>query len=337
MKNLTKFAVMAVVVLTCAAMLQPANAICGSARLFKSGNTYIYTPGCQGSYYGTGCDGGSGDTSMTSAARGRFWAVGTGDPAVGPGNDNGSFEFLGGWAVNDDTYPMGFNSSWAKAGVDNCVDAAPNKCMAILLTDNVDTGNQVTGAFALLTNQPDSLGNYDFDQGGHVTLQTVPGLRINGSARTGGGTGVDIQLSSMSLAEVEGGLHLDSNCTGGGSAAGDVLQGFQIFAREATRNDPPQPPSNDASEWTKVGGVNPFDGPDVTVSVPCNGDNDVWVAAGIVFDSGFTNDVVAGHPTTDLGETLRVECGANLAEPDGLRIERKPRSRELPRSRTRGR
>lgn len=340
MKNFTKIAVLAVLVMGTAAMLQPVEAACSSARLFSSG--YLYTPGCSGDYYNAGgprC-GGADDKSpsMSQAATGVFWAVGSGNPAVGPGNDNGAFPFDGqnpasagaGWAKISVAYGYGYptyvSSTWAADGrIDNCVDAAPNKCMAILAMDDVVGDTITTGAFALMTADPDGLGNYEFPG---AVLTTVPALRITGSVRTGGGTGVDVSVDGISLADIESGLQL------GCSSTGELVQGYQVFARETGRGD--APPSNDTGDWTPVGGVNGL-GQGTTVSVACTGENDVWIAAAIVFDSGYANQVVVGNPQTDLGEALRVECGANLAEPDGLRIERKPRSRELPRSRTRGR
>ena len=134
----------------------------------------------------------------------------------------------------------------------------------------------------------------------------------------------------ISLTDISAGLYLDANCIqpGGGGTTG-LIAGYQIFSQLINRGDP-APSSNNAAEWTPVGAPIPLGAPG-TATVACaqDADRDLYVTTGVVFDSGFSNSWVSGNST-------RIECGANLAEPEDV-IERKPRNREKPRSRSRGR
>lgn len=318
MKKIMKITALAVLVLGVTAVLQPANAICSSARLISSGYSYVVTPGCEG------VDCGSGPSSVTDDVTGAFWSFGEGDETVGAGIDSGSFT---GFLYVYPGYSALITSTWAAdPGIDGCIDAAntainPNKCMAVLVMDNSPATGE--GAFALITAAPDSLTNFNFDQGQNITLTTLNKLNINASVRTGGGTGVDVTVGGVSLTDIESGLWLDPACPANGGIAG-----YQVFAQEVPRDDP-APMSNNRNDWTAVGDVVPLGSP-TTASLACSGDTDQYVTAGIVFDSNYRNVWLSGNST-------KINCGANLADPEDIEIERKPRSRELPRSRSRER
>lgn len=321
MNRITRIAALAVLVMGVAATLQPANAICGSPRNFKS-DSYIVTPGCEA----IDCTAGS----MTSEAQGVFWGIGDGDPTVGVGIDNGTFTFFGGnsWGIPYPGYPVLINSHWQRAGIDGCIDFAPGvRCMAILLSDTAqNTGSaSPAGAFALMTDRPDDATvSFDFSEPGNadITLLTLPTLRITDSARTGGGTGVDLTVNGISAADIAGGLYLDPECP---DLNANLILGYQVYTRSTPRGAG-APTDNDATNWTPAGPVVPLGSPS-TFSLACDGETDKYITGGVVFDSAFANTWVSG-------QSLKVECGVNLADPENVNPT-KPRSRELPRSRQR--
>lgn len=344
MKKFAYLVLGSVAFMTLAAALQPAEAVCVSARRITSGASYVITPGYESL-------GGFNNSSVSPDFVGHFWAIGAGDiPLIGGGIDNGNFGALGGWVQVYANYPALINSTWAaNVEIDGCVDFAElPRCMAILLMDN--SGDTGTGAFALLTDEPDELLNFDFEQPGlaPINLTTVPALSITGSVRTSTcsitttqpcssgadcpagetcveGTGVDVSVDGLNLATIADGLYLDPNCPQPDGAA-PVIEGYQVYSREVPRGSPP-PTDTDTDNWTPVGPVTPLGEPS-TVSLGCTGDTDQYLTTGIVFDSATASTYVSGT-------TTRFECGANLAEPE--EIQRKPRNRELPRSRSRGR
>jgi len=342
MTRFGRIAIGATLLVAATAALQPAMAACVSPRIITTGESYIYTPG-----YESG--GGFMDSTVSPDFVGAFWGVGSGDlGATGTGIDNGSFPAFGGWMGIYPGYPAIINSTWAAStSIDGCIDfAAAPRCMAILLMDN--DANSGTGAFALLTDLPDNLINYDFEQlgKGPINLVAIPSLSITASVRTGScsittaqacsvvadcpsgetcvdGTGVDISVDGIQLSAISAGLYLDPDCPQP-TGAGGMIQGYQIYAREVPRGAPPPTDTNEEN-WTPVGPVTPLGEPGAA-SLSCTGDTDQYLTAGLVFDSASLTRYLSGS-------TTRFECGANLADPADV-IQRKPRNREAPRSRT---
>ena len=311
-----------------AAITFPVHAHCG-ARLFSSGVSYVVTPGCEQG----GC--GSSNTSVTDDVTGAFWVIGEGDPTVLSGLDNGSFPLVDGWGYVFPGYPMSFSSSWiADIGIDSCPDfsAGPHRCMAILIMDNdADTG---AGAFALATQAPDGIGNYDFQRNGNIALVALPELHITNSVRiAGGGNGVVVTVDGLSVDDIAAGLYLDPGCPGGPGDGGvaELIVGYQVFMRQGPPNEVP-PNDTHVDDWIPVGPLTPLGAP-ATVTSSCDGLSNVavYLTAGLVFDSNYRS-VWISRPAT------RVECGTNLADPDDLNdVERKPRNRERRSRGSRGR
>lgn len=330
MKRITRMATVAALVFGCAALLQPAYAICGSfiGFTFDSQNGYIFTPGCEAS------DCGTIGTSMTDNARGTFWAINEGSPALMAGIDNGSFPLLPddqkGWGYPYPGYPMRVNSGWGDdPRIDNCIETAadPNKCMVVLFMDTSPINN--AGAFALATDAADSgSGEYDFLYS-EVTLTTLPKMQITNTVRNNGGESVSVTVDGVSLADLQSGFYLDPACpTPAAKGFPQLIQGYQVYARELPR-DAPMPTDSNVAAWNPVGPLTPLGDPS-TVTLPCSGDTDRYVSAGVVFNSNFSNVWLAENAT-------KVQCGANLADPIVTPERKVPGNRERPDSRSRGR
>jgi len=324
--------------LAAALLLAPAaQAICNSARLFNSGSTYVITPGCEAA------DCGAAHSSVTDAVSGRFWALGDGDPALGAGIDNGSFEALFGWLYTPVTYPALIAGTWAaSSGIDGCIDFAADqrRCMAVQLSDiSPATG---TGAMTVITAQPDNLGNYDLSGSGDYFLAEVPRPVILSTyqADVCAGTldpcAADSDCPEGVLCEWEaaravvfrvdgdlGGLYEAPECVG----PTPIVAGYRLFQQHLPSGTPaPTNPSID--EWEALSDVVPLGEP-VNAILPCgpSSGGSVFVAAALVFDGGFQTSYLSGP-------TSRLECASTLADPDPI-TPHKPRNRERPRDRGR--
>jgi hypothetical protein len=313
-------ALVATVLVLAALAAPPAEAACALARLITGFNvstgerSYIHTPGV--------CPGGGGTCappyyfSVTGAIRGDFWGVGYGDPfAVLSGIDNGSFDVGtfgtyidpdNGWITSSDFYyPAEINTSWASAGtIDGCIDSIiGQRCTAILLSDKV--GDQ--SFFAFITEAANVGGNYIFTRAGGapVTLAPVPNVGITGSTRLGP-TQVQLTIAppfGASPGPAEG-FYLDSACAGVGTPTG-----WRVRSQSAPGHGNASPTGRDVANWgTSLGTATNF-GSSQTVTASCTGDQDIWLAYTILYDSGLELSYVGGNSS-------RVECGANLAEPD---------------------
>jgi len=269
---------------------QPAQATCAEPRLFSSFGVsyfgYIFTPGC--SSYSCGTLG----SSISDDAVGAFWAIGDGNPAVGPGIDNGGFPFLPGWAYVYPGYPAAILSSWsADPLIDGCIDNAadPLRCMAVMLADLDQTmPGDPAGAFALVTDLPDGASAYDFESPtGRIDLEPLQAPTITLATSVGGGTGLALTVNALSVSDIEDGLYLDPSCET------DLVQGYQMYWSTMPSGDPP-PTSRDLGSWNVSGPVVPL-GTAGTVTVSCAtlAGNDLYLARGLVFESGFVTPYVS--------------------------------------------
>lgn len=310
--------VASVAALLIALFAAPTLAVCGNARLFNAYYSPVRTPGYTPTY-GT-------SSSVSTDMVGSFWALGSGDPVIGDGNDNGTFPavlnvgygYYAGWVSVPVAYgyPATIVSQWAAdPGIDNCIDAAgPGGscgngacCMAILLSDQDDSG---AGYFTYLTAPSDIFSNYFFDQTGDIDLVAIPKLNITGSSRQGA-SGVDV---SVTLDGPGAGFYIDASCP-------VSITSYQVWIQEVPRPGGSPPDSRAIGDWTPIGDVTSV-GTETTVNATCSGDADLYLAASLIVDDGFGTGHVGPNST-------RVECGPTVADPE-------PRSR-LPRSRTRTR
>ena len=172
MRGLVSFVLVVGLLLLASALIGETRAGCTAhcgSRLFNSSNgprySYLYTPGLVP---------GPESTTVTEKMQGAFWMLGHGVPGpdVCQGIDNGRFEaivvyaeipgyFYGGWVRGRPYYGAYIQGpSWTSSAV---IDRGPchlalgqQRCMAILLTDEVD-GN---GYFAFLTDRSGAAATY---------------------------------------------------------------------------------------------------------------------------------------------------------------------------------
>lgn len=316
MKNWKLIGVMAAVAVVAAAI--PAEAGCPNARTFSSG--YIYTPGGPAE-------------GVTPAVKGSFWTIGAGDPALAAGTDNGTWQprqasasygpgyYYGedaGWLYIYPGYPAnmldGVSGNWgnisAVAESDGCPDTATPAgplCMAVVLTDQAPGSAGECGYFLLATDQADVNGNYIFNgdtlPGDNMTLAEIPAPRIVGSGNTSDSS-VTLNIAAPQISE---GLYLDPSCN-------DALMSYRIVAQVLPDGSTP-PSGRDVAEWgvDLSGAVDLSTGVDVVAN--CSGNQDIYLATVVEFDSNFETLQVSCNST-------RVECGTNFTD-----IDQRPRVR----------
>jgi predicted small secreted protein len=254
---------------------------------------------------------------LSPAASITFWRQGSGDPAVGAGDDNGIYDMIATGGFYYTGYPPSSNyggylrggvlqGSWQPPGIDGCVEAS--SCMCLLITDQ----NGSDGQFAILGGRSDatfnsllSIGGTDgFNHFAPIKLVTLNGPAITGSVRDSGNNDVRVDVTS---AAPSGGVYTQDGCACGPA-------GFKVRQMILPRGNMP-PADRDAAGWSEPNlgtgapqGVTPF-GTSVNVLSECGtSDTDVYLATQLVFDSGFGTAVVSANST-------RMECGPNIARP----------------------
>ena len=267
------------------------SAICGNAHLFGA-NSYIYTPGLT-----PGFPGGPG-SSMNVTASGAFWAIGSGDPAIGRGNDNGTWPAVEGYngyyyyGFLDVTYLYGYPAAipidgrrtWAAdQRIEGCIDVFGSlPCMAVLLADQVSG----VGYFVYMTDLADQFANYEFAPGASaINLAQIPTVAINGLTRVNG-TQVDAEVAIDLTQDELNGFFVDLTCGVGAPVA------YKVRQQNVPRGTTPPPDREIGGSWVDISGPIPATDP-VTVSVGCTGDQDAFLAVSLVFDSGFETAIVS--------------------------------------------
>jgi hypothetical protein len=331
--KLTRIALTIAALMVVLAVLQPVQAACDSARIITTFETalvrsYLYTPGtCPGGFAG-GCAF-PYYSSVTGYIQGDFWILTYGDKAdTNGGIDNGTFledtystyyisPYAGWVTASAFFYPAAINSTWAaNPGINGCPDNVVNdadKCMAVMISDVTGVGPgglQDRGYFVYMTDQADALGNYNFglSGGASINLSPIPVPSITGSAADGT-TAVNITVARPYSGSpgTSDGFYIDGAC-GIGDPIGWKVRAQNVDATGGGGSNPP-PTGRDIGDWAQVsGGVNAFSVATDTVNVSCIGDEDVYLAYSICFDSGYEITFVGPN-------SPRVECGENLADP----------------------
>jgi hypothetical protein len=306
------------------AAAQPALAACGGAPIITNTSldtgeaSYVWSAGSifQGNFPGTlpGDCGGYAcyGPPLADNFTGVFWRLGTGNPAIGPGYDNGTYSPTGGAApwiqrpsyadAGTYWYPAKVEGSWNLAS-DGCLDGGsggfdPSDCMCMLLTDQWNG----VGYFALLGDQPDGIGNSSFYQpgGAPLVLAPIPKVEILNSVR-GPGPNFDVSLD-LRVSAPGAGVYDECGC-------GPVS--YRLHQRVAPRGTPTGD-ERALGQWAQVAGPLPIGTQINGHQVACGGaDTDVHLTASLIFDSGFSTTIVSGNST-------RVECGPNIATPEEL-------------------
>jgi hypothetical protein len=287
---------------------------------------------------------------VTADFTGFFWRLGYGDPTVGAGTDNGDY-----FAYRFNTYtggnPNGLSwfsyygipgsfyyagkvlANWANGG-DGCMTdvALPQNpaCECVLLMDQTGdegyfaiVGGNTTAGGDLFIVQAGSDGN---ENAGPILLAPIPAPQIIDSARNETTFDITLQVTAPAPA---GGSYLADGCACGPT-------GFQLYQQIVPRGSG-TPASRDSADWTLMTlpggvaqGVNSFGEP-VTVESLCGASNsDVFLATKLVFVAGtvpgtgdplFFPDASAAGVDYVSGDSLRIECGPQIAEPGDPRLE----------------
>ena len=257
-----------------------------------------------------------------------FWALTTGDPAEGLGDDMGTYGTImpvgatyplagpglywyeyGGYSVAGELF-----TGWgANDAIDGCIGNDPTRCSCVVFTDQaLGTGMGDEGFAAVAAGVADSGENVFINQpgpspggdtNGHIRLEPMGPVAITGSVRE---LNKDVTLTLAFAYNPLAEYGTDCSCE-----PTMWMPHYQIVPRFSA------PPSDRTrSLWTPTTAV-PFGATQLTV--PCGSevdDYDVYVAGAYYWTTGFQTAVVGANST-------RVECGATLADPDDqIRLER---------------
>ncbi|MCP3979419.1 MAG: hypothetical protein GY716_08825 [bacterium] len=298
----------------------------GCASGGASFGSLLIGPGYGQSAIGTPGTGYAGYPFVSSSLSGSFWAIGFGDPAIGSGVDNGSFEAyaqlfgLDSWVYVNPYYLYAFIwSSWSAAsGIDGCIDdLQEGPCMAVALSDQ----NDATGYFALLAEPRNSAGDYDFAQESNATilLDGVPRPQLSTSSN-GAVLDLDVTLEPVPPSAI----YSDDACSV------ELIAGYRVYQQAVPGNvalpeDRVRDDGDPATGWQPaVGGLLPGGLPvplDQSVVVPatdCSPAGRLMIATTLVLESGFELGHVSANGAV-------IDCGACSAvdlDGDGFRSDR---------------
>lgn len=259
--------------------------------------SYLYTPGVDPATS-------ENQLSITSAFDAAFWALGSGNPVVGAGNDSGALEpYLttpgtpADWIFTYPGYPPYIFGNWAQSpAVDGCIISAPGPyCTVVLLEDRVDS----IGYYALLSDLGDANIAFDFIQpdGGHIVLAEIPPAPVVAQAPVDAST-VRVTLEAPQTSD------------GDYLGCGDEHVGYRIYRQTVARGDaPPSSPLIADGDWVPSGDVVAA-GEGAEIDIDCSSGGDVFLASQLIFDSGYS--------TKHVSTGVRVSCaGCAGTDSDG--------------------
>jgi hypothetical protein len=362
MKTISRIAIGAAVVLLVAATVQPSNAACSARFLDNVGAKLVSNPNWGGAggtrtcYYVYGCyaddpNGGLQSPPISANFDGVFWGFDTAgggsqsDPAPLAGMDNGEWG-IENWSkqVTADfgasglyhypaflTLPGGPNgtsgnpANWSFP-VDGCPDDIdPNACTCILLTDQWDGA----GYFFIDSANADGIGNFNFNgfptDGVETTMKLaptpIPEVVMSERDPASGDVTMMINVGGLGAAD-----YRDAGC--------DCGLGYVVYQQIVGRGGmAPIDRSIRAGGWipapASTGTAQPVNafGTQASIKVDCDPavQQDLYLATALVDVNGYRTDNVSGN-------SFRIECGANLAEPNRPDRDR-GRSADAPRGR----
>lgn len=274
----------------------PADAACGFSRSF--GN-YPSSGACN--YY---CYVVSPGESSSASIVADYWALGSGNPTDGSGNDSGNYEWDGSGGTQAWGVKFAGGWSWSTDTENGTTDGCPSGSdMIVSITDQSADGQ--TGYY-LVTAADENTANkkdYDFGQnGGSLTLQAIPTPTITSSSRAGNDITVNLSWTNNLAA-----AYVDNNT---GNAASAVVTGWSVLKQEVARGSA-APASRGAGGWTSVHTESGSGAITATLTFACDtpASNEVFLALAPALDSG----IVPGHVGAN---STRIECDPNMADPD---------------------
>ena len=350
---ISKVSLLIGVALLVATIPRPANASCvepyridtGTVAGQQGGPYLVSNPewrgagGDQSCTFGYGCYDTECGPPISPDLFGLFWALGSGDPIVGIGDDNGAWTVSGwskqssadqnggqplpgglyhypAWLTRPATPPValpnsvaGYPIDWADELVDGCVanaGATPEidgtECTCVLLNDQW----RGEGCFGLLAAQVSEFDNFDLAVDSAIHLAPIPPPRIMGTERT---ADYDMVVDVLADPVTEGVSQVDG-CECG--------LGYKVYAYLLRRGS--LPPVDRVEGWHEplsVTGdpqtITPL-GEQTTITVDCDEttQQDFFLSIRLVTDDGFA---------TRLGSvnSFRIECalGCSGLDRDG--------------------
>jgi len=268
----------------------PAGAACALSSTFSSG--YI-----------------SGTVGDNLQSEGSFWAIGQYDPASLTGHDNGNWqpnEGGDGWlrGSGDNLYLAGDWAGVQANPADGCPHIPPNvqpARMAFVVSLPGTTAG--TTLYFAGCAEEDAGGNFGF---AGVAAAPIPRVVVTSSVRSPGQVVVNL------AAPVAGGGIADTaSCSLG-------VGTFRVYQRTLGQNDPaPSDQRRTEGGWTQLGPDNP-----TSVTVPCVGDQAIYLAYGLQFSDALSaNGPLLNH----VGQATTVHCGSTAADaPKNFKIIKKP-------------
>jgi hypothetical protein len=340
MNNPCRTALAVAAILVAATASIPAHAACGGNPLIQTvsgpnGTSFIWNSGTFVPGYYPGLPPYSTTTPWTTSFEATFWALGTGDPAIGPGDDAGIWTvppFY--WAYHNPTYYVGgyyyagtiFGGWGAHGGIDGCIqNNPPGSCTCVLMTDE----DGVDGYYAITSNAASA--------GVWITQLTQPGNDPAGNASP---IILTEMVTPIILNSVRNPVTYDLCLTVtvphsslgqyelGGCECGPV--GYRVLEMRIPRGSAPPASRQISSGWTFMNLCGGAPQPITPIGVPVDVESlsggaldwDLYLAAQLYFDSDFATPIVSGNST-------RIEAGPNLAEPEDRRRFR-PGTEQVP-------
>ncbi len=306
---------------------------CPGSQLLDATYSYLVsnpnwggTAGGNGTCGGYGCYDSQSGPPVSSSMKGVFWALGSGNPLVGVGNDSGLF--TGGFASTDfwikqvsasyqgglyhfaswismklgPPYAVGPPVTWSVPDADGCGPSGnpPSQvCTCFLLTDAWDG----VGYFATLSARSDVLGNTNLDPFQTIRLAPIPKPLITNASRDR----IFVRPSVFVFGAAEG-VYQKDDC-------GPCVTAYRVLGARVPHASPP-PPQSQFVVLPRADGTPQTDTPlgePVDLLLQCDSlvDENMFLALELVGEGAtpFRAGVLS-RPST------RISCGTNLAEPE---------------------
>jgi len=262
-------------------------------------------------------------TTNTGSLRSSFWMLGAGNPAAGPGIDNGTVAESGVWLKPYGTMPLTIVSGWGDAaGYDGCPDTlGSNSAMAYVFSD-IDGAGDLTYAVGCASRVTTAFAEFNFSVPAGcdsiatctpIALVAAPKATITGTLRTG--TEAQITVGSPDFSP---GFYGDGTPA---CAIANVIPQYDVYKQQIARGAAPDSNTDVSASWVLVGTGNvgsPFSFTTTCTTTNC----DVYVALTPHFNSNFgTGEPATGAPTRlTKRSTNPVQAGPTLAVTPKTRI-----------------
>lgn len=293
MKRTTQ--VLGIALVAAVALLLPmqAQANCGSDVSF--GSYYSFVTG----------------TVNGPSLRANFWALGSGNPALGAGNDNGAIVETDNWLV---PYGGGLAvlSGWAARTYDGCPDNAvpvfSDQRMVLSFSD-VDGTGKMTYAVACAGRNPQAGTQFDFTRPGQAPLALVPATKaaITNTTRVGNEATITVGVPNFGP-----GFYTDGSS---GCTLANVIPQFDVYKQQTARNVAPAATNDAGGVWVLAATCSSTGVPACVVTTACGTTNcDNYLAVVPHYNSNFnTGEAATNAPARVSASSTKIAAGPVLA------------------------